>query len=97
MNNSIGTLLGEAVNIMITGMGVVFVFLTIMVYLVGFMSKLLPKEEPIAPPNRKNKQSQTALADDSVSPQVIAAISAAVHSYRSASASTSAHKRMNDR
>lgn len=95
MNNSIGSLLWEAANITLTGMGVVFVFLTILVYLVSLMSRLLPKEEPVVPPNPKRKQSQSS--DDNVSPQVIAAISAAVHAYRSESSSTQAYRRMNDR
>lgn len=42
----IGSLLLEAATLMLTGMGVVFVFLTILVYLVQLMSKLLPVELP---------------------------------------------------
>ncbi|WED21406.1 oxaloacetate decarboxylase subunit gamma [Vibrio sp. JC009] len=76
----IGSLLGQAASLMITGMGVVFVFLTILVYLVRLMSRIVPQEvpQPIAPIQNQNTQSTSS----TVSPQVVAAISAAVHKYR---------------
>ncbi len=51
---NIGSLLGDAATLMITGMSVVFIFLTILVYLVRLMSKLVPEEvpEPIAAPKK---------------------------------------------
>jgi oxaloacetate decarboxylase gamma subunit len=79
----IGSLLGDAAMLMVTGMGVVFVFLTILVYLVRLMSRLVPEElpQPIAAPVHHSKVQQTSSTG---SPQVIAAISAAVHKYRAA-------------
>lgn len=79
MDNSIGSLLWQAATIMVTGMGVVFLFLTIMVYLVTLMSKLVPKESlpEIVPRSRTNISKSS-----DVEPQVIAAISAAIHQYR---------------
>lgn len=74
----IGSLLSEAATLMMTGMLVVFAFLTIMVYLVTLMSKIVPQETPPLPPD----VSQSTHSTD-VSPQVVAAISAAVHQYRS--------------
>ncbi|NOH82026.1 oxaloacetate decarboxylase subunit gamma [Vibrio sp. RE86] len=82
--DNIGSLLVDAATLMLTGMVVVFIFLTILVYLVRLMSKLVPEEvpEPIATPNQNNKvQSPSA-----VSPNVVAAISAAVHQYRASTA-----------
>ncbi|MEL0611342.1 OadG family transporter subunit, partial [Vibrio echinoideorum] len=38
---NIGSLLGDAATLMIKGMSVVFIFLTILVYLVRLMSKLV--------------------------------------------------------
>ena len=82
---NIGSLLGDAATLMITGMSVVFIFLTILVYLVRLMSKLVPEEvpEPIATPIQNNKVQSPSSA---VSPKVVAAISAAVHQYRTSTA-----------
>ena len=84
---NIGSLLGDAATLMITGMSVVFIFLTILVYLVRLMSKLVPEEvpepEPIAAPKKIQKSQSNPSA---VSPQVVAAISAAVHQYRASTA-----------
>ena len=66
---NIGSLLGDAATLMITGMSVVFIFLTILVYLVRLMSKLVPEEvpEPIAAPKKIQKsQSELPLATDSI-------------------------------
>ncbi|MGF1752748.1 oxaloacetate decarboxylase subunit gamma [Vibrio makurazakiensis] len=78
---NIGSLLGDAATLMLTGMSVVFIFLTILVYLVRLMSKLVPEEvpEPIAAPKTNKKLQSNPSA---VSPQVVAAISAAVRQYR---------------
>ncbi|SJN55752.1 oxaloacetate decarboxylase subunit gamma [Vibrio ruber] len=78
----IGSLLSEAATLMMTGMLVVFAFLTIMVYLVTLMSKIVPQETPPLPPDA-SQSPQTLTHSTDVSPQVVAAISAAVHQYRS--------------
>ncbi len=82
---NIGSLLGDAAVLMVTGMGVVFIFLTILVYLVRLMSALVPEDAPESntAPVRKQKISSDPTA---VKPQVVAAISAAVHQYRTAAA-----------
>ncbi|MFD2178639.1 oxaloacetate decarboxylase subunit gamma [Veronia pacifica] len=73
------SLLQEALTLMLTGMSVVFVFLTILIFLVGLMSRLVPEELP-----SKVTPSQPASPGQSnaVNPETIAAISAAVHQYR---------------
>lgn len=38
----IGSLLLDAATLMVTGMAVVFLFLTLLVYLVQFMSRVIP-------------------------------------------------------
>ncbi len=78
---NIGSLLGDAAVLMLTGMTVVFIFLTILVFLVRLLSKLVPEEAPqpsIAPAQAKKIQPSTS----GVQPQVVAAISAAIHQYR---------------
>ncbi|WP_029826847.1 oxaloacetate decarboxylase subunit gamma, partial [Vibrio parahaemolyticus] len=68
---NIGSLLVDAATLMVTGMAVVFIFLTILVYLVRLLSKLVPEEvpEPIAAPKTNTKVQSTSSA---VSPQVVA-------------------------
>ncbi len=78
---NIGSLLVDAATLMVTGMAVVFIFLTILVYLVRLLSKLVPEEvpEPIAAPKTNTRVQSTSSA---VSPQVVVAISAAIHQHR---------------
>jgi len=81
--NNIGSLLFDAATLMFTGMAFVFLFLTLLVYLVILMAKVIPQEQPVVPsiPTKNVKPAQAT--DEGTSPQVIAAISAAVHKYRS--------------
>ncbi|EKI0757732.1 TPA: oxaloacetate decarboxylase subunit gamma [Vibrio cholerae] len=81
----IGSLLLDAATLMVTGMAVVFLFLTLLVYLVQFMSCVIPQEVPEAAATPKKSQKVQPVTD-SVSPQVVAAIAAAVHQHRSATA-----------
>jgi len=85
---NIGSLLVDAATLMVTGMGFVFIFLTILVYLVRLMSKLVPQEvpQPISTPNQNKK---VPVKSAGVSPQVVAAISAAVHQHRNLAAAKS--------
>ena len=76
----IGSLLGEAATLMLTGMSVVFIFLTILVYLVQLMSKLLPVELP--PKQALAIQKAQNPDQTTVQPQIIAASSAAVKLHR---------------
>ncbi|CAM3012435.1 oxaloacetate decarboxylase subunit gamma [Vibrio mytili] len=79
----IGSLLVNAATLMVTGMAVVFIFLTILVYLVRLMSKLVPEEvlEPIAA-LKTTKNTNIQSTSSAVSPQVVAAISSAIHQHR---------------
>ncbi len=85
---NIGSLLIDAATLMITGMGFVFIFLTILVYLVRLMSKLVPQEVP-PPISTPNKNKKVPVISAGVSPQVVAAISAAVHQHRNLAAAKS--------
>lgn len=73
----IGSLLESAATLMITGMVAVFLFLTILVFLVSTMAKLVPREEPEPASNSKNITNSKA-----INPKVIAAITSAIHQYR---------------
>ncbi|WP_299022119.1 oxaloacetate decarboxylase subunit gamma [uncultured Photobacterium sp.] len=76
----LGSLLWEAATIMVTGMVVVFVFLSILILLVQLLAKVVPKE----PEQDFHPQTASTVAPDhsGVTPDVIAAISAAVQQYR---------------
>ena len=69
----------DGFKLMVTGMGMVFLFLSIMVVLISWMAKILEPfahmlEEPVKAPAPKKK---TQNDDD-----VVAAIVAAVHKHR---------------
>ena len=65
--------LGTAANIMMLGMVCVFSFLGLLVIVINIIAKLCPEEVKVLPAKQVNGQ---------VSPDIVAAISAAVHKYR---------------
>lgn len=75
-------LLAEGLNLMLMGMGAVFVFLTLLVFTTSFMSKLVTRYAPVPAPAPKPAplSSPASQADD---PQLLAVISAAIHQHRS--------------
>ena len=78
MNSS--DLLIEGVELMLLGMGSVFTFLIILVFITGIMSRLIdrfvPAPVPVAKPVRK------APAADAADPELLAVIGAAVKQHR---------------
>ncbi|ANG61627.1 oxaloacetate decarboxylase [Marinobacterium aestuarii] len=81
-------LLSEGLELMVFGMGFVFVFLTLLVFVTGLMSKIVTKYAP-APEIKPAKKRATAAGSASVSApaanndELVAVISAAVHKFRS--------------
>ena len=76
------TLIDQGFNLMLFGMGTVFVFLTILVFATTFMSKLVNRFAI-------SNDSQTSVDDSSVaplaaqpSPQIMAAIESAIAEHR---------------
>jgi oxaloacetate decarboxylase gamma subunit len=84
--NNIGSQLIDAATLMATGMMVVFVFLTILVFLVKLMSSLVPQEVPQVATTPIKKNSNALQSKNGVNPKVVAAISAAVHQHRAVNA-----------
>ncbi|MCP5160326.1 MAG: OadG family protein [Hahellaceae bacterium] len=76
-------LMSQAIDLMIVGMGFVFVFLTILVGATSVMSKLVVRFEPPAPAKPAAKKPAPAKPAANNDPQLIAVISAAVAEYRS--------------
>ncbi|NLW04552.1 MAG: OadG family protein [Pseudomonadaceae bacterium] len=74
-------LMMEGFNLMLMGMGFVFAFLTLLVIATTLMSKIIlrfSKPEPLATPNQRGAASLIK----GQSPDLIAAISAAIHLHR---------------
>ena len=55
-------LFGEGINLMFSGMGFVLVFLLILIWAIGLMSKLINKYFPEPQPSPKTSSNSTALS-----------------------------------
>ena len=55
-------LIGEGINLMFSGMGFVLVFLLILIWAIGLMSKLINKYFPEPQPSPKTPSNSTALS-----------------------------------
>lgn len=65
----------EALNIMLLGMGLVFAFLSLLIAGINIVARLVASE-PV-------EQSTTVVPNNNdIEPQVVAAITAAIHQYR---------------
>ncbi|WP_428036184.1 OadG family protein [Amphritea sp.] len=74
--------MSEGLSLMVFGMGFVFVFLTLLVFATGIMSKLIAKVAPEAPPKPAKPKSVAVAAAASGSDELIAVMTAAVHQFR---------------
>jgi len=79
------TLIDQGFSLMLYGMGTVFVFLTILVFATGFMSKLVNKLIPEETPKQNGNTAAPippATGVNTPSPQVLEAIKQAIASHR---------------
>lgn len=76
-------LLAQAVELMILGMTFVFLFLTILVFATGYMSKLVLRFAPDVKPIETKKVQSSGNISASNDEQLLAVLSAAVAKYRS--------------
>lgn len=72
-------LMSSGVELMFAGMGIVFLFLTMLVFAINLMSALVQRFFPEAPPAPAIAQVATSTVPDKAT---VAAITAAVHQYR---------------
>lgn len=83
MTDDISTILVDSAMLLLVGMSVVFVFLTLLIgaiHLIQWLCNKFPAaEEPYVP--QPSGAVATAKKDD-INPQLVAAISSAVHQYR---------------
>ncbi|MFM8331601.1 MAG: OadG family protein [Candidatus Methylumidiphilus sp.] len=78
MESSIGELILSGVKLMFIGMGIVFLFLALLVWVIGVSSKLIQRFSPDAPAHSPHPASPSAGDGDSEA-EIVAAISAALH------------------
>ena len=71
-------LMSSGIELMLVGMGIVFLFLTMLVIVINMMSMLIQRFLPETPPTALTVPNIAAGVDKNT----IAAISAAVHAYR---------------
>jgi len=77
-------LFSEGLTLMVFGMGFVFVFLTLLVFITGTMSRLVSRYLPEpAPKTVKARPQAAAGVAAGNNDELIAVLSAAVHKYRS--------------
>ena len=76
-----GQLLSDALTLMVLGMGTVFVFLTLLVYMTATMSALVKKFAPVQPAGQVSSETLPQPEDRTL----LAVISAAIHAHRSRS------------
>lgn len=75
-------LISEGINLMLYGMGFVFVFLTLLVFATGFMSSIVMKYAKPAPVVPKSKPAPASAAAAGNNDELVAVLTAAVHKYR---------------
>lgn len=74
------SLIQQGVDLMVFGMGTVFVFLAVLVVATNLMSRLVQRFDKPEPPVPAGSVGEAAAADDT---QLVAVISAAINKYRS--------------
>ena len=81
------SLMSEGVELMLLGMGTVFVFLTLLVFVTTFMSSLVQKyfPEPVSSPASDSQAPGARVLNSNTlnSNTLLAVISAAIHEHRS--------------
>ncbi|RBP79951.1 oxaloacetate decarboxylase [Marinomonas rhizomae] len=75
-------LLEDGVGLMVLGMGFVFLFLVVLIFATGYMSRLLNYLFPEAPAVAAPKLAAKNLSTSGVDAQMAAVITAAVHQHR---------------
>lgn len=77
------TLIDQGINLMLFGMGTVFVFLTILVFATTFMSKIVNRFVPQTEAQTSDADSKTLTQQpQAVSPEIVSAIQKAIAEHR---------------
>lgn len=81
-NDTMNGLLEDGVGLMVLGMGFVFLFLVVLIFATGYMSRLLNYLFPEVPVVVASKPASKNLSSSGVDVQMTAVITAAVHQHR---------------
>ncbi|MEP1447774.1 MAG: OadG family transporter subunit [Paraglaciecola sp.] len=85
MQPEVANALAEAANLLLVGMVVVFLFLSMLIgaiTLIAWLVKLVPDESLKPIENRGKLTNSTSANNQTVSPKIVAAISAAIFQHR---------------
>ena len=83
MELSIGELLLSGVKLMFIGMGIVYLFLALLVWVIGVTSKLIQRFSPEAPIHLPHPAAHGGAEETDA--ELVAAITAAIHSHQNKS------------
>jgi oxaloacetate decarboxylase gamma subunit len=74
-------LIAESAQLLVIGMGTVFIILIMLIFLINMVSRILPEEvvEPLQPVARRGSTAKPAAGNNS---ELVAVVSAAVRSYK---------------
>ncbi len=82
MESSIGELVFSGFKLMFIGMGIVFLFLALLVWVIGLTSKLIHRYSPEPPHFSAHPEPAVAGDVQEHEAEVVAAITAAIHQYQ---------------
>jgi oxaloacetate decarboxylase gamma subunit len=83
MESSIGELVLSGVKLMFIGMGIVYLFLALLVWVIGFTSRLIQRFSPEAPTHLPHPAPLGGPEENDA--ELVAAITAAIHSHQNKS------------
>jgi len=76
------SLIEQGFNLMLFGMGTVFIFLTVLIFATGFMSKIITKYFPEQVIAAAPKKKSAAVGATSVAPATLKILQAAIDAHR---------------
>lgn len=84
MESSIGELLISGATLMLVGMGIVYLFLALLVWVIGLNAKLIHRFSPesFPQPSHHPAHSPPTVAGDGDDAELVAVISAAIHHHQ---------------
>ncbi len=84
MESSLGEILLSGAKLMLVGMGIVYLFLALLVWVIGLNSKLIHRfsSEPSSQPHHPDQGSAGANGVEEMDSELVAAISAAIHHHQ---------------
>lgn len=82
MEPTTGDLLISGIKLMLIGMGIVFLFLALLVWVINMTAKIIQRYSPEAPTHLQPSTDAVSSPAEPVRREIVAAISAAIHQYQ---------------